>query len=180
MPKDLPSFSLSGSKSNNDLLGINFADSTLISVGNDQSLKCNTGSASDSDLFAAFDSKSKSTKDEEADFFNQKAPDMTKKLDTNSILKLYESNNTSNFFNPMPAMTQQNQSSNQQLLLGLQTNQIPAPVQQAQAFGNFSQMPLVPGIMPQHMSGGIVPASVPINNLPVTQVCLVWPPHHTV
>lgn len=169
VPKDSLTTSLSGSKSNNDLLGIDFGDSTFTGTGTNQSLKANASSASDSDLFAAFDGKSgqvKPGKDEEADFFNQKAPDMTKKLDTNSILKLYESSNTSsNFFNPIAPMTSQQTSLNQQLPFGMPVSN---PVQAQQPFGIFNQ-PLVSGMTQQSaVSSGLAGMA---NSLTTTQVC---------
>lgn len=169
MPKDSPA-SLSGSKSNNDLLGINFADSALVGSVNNQSLKGNTGSASDGDLFAAFDGKSSnSAKDEESDFFNQKAPDMSKKLDTDSILKLYESSNiSSSFFNQIPAMTAQ--QTHQQLPYGMPTmNAVQAPLQQQQPFGTFNQTPLVPSLMePPTAQNGVLTGALTAN--PPSQV----------
>lgn len=170
MPKDSLTTSLSGSKSNNDLLGINFGDSIFTGTGTNQSLKANAGSASDSDLFAAFDGKSgqvKTVKDEEDDFFNQKAPDMTKKLDTNSILKLYESsNNSSNFFSPIATMTSQPTSLNQQLPFGMQAGN---PVQTQQPFGTFNQ-PLVPGISQPSVASNGLPGSLLANSSIPSQI----------
>lgn len=164
MPKDSLATSLSGSKSNNDLLGINFGDSTFPSTETNPSLQGKSGSVSDSDLFAAFDGKSgqvNSVKDEEDDFFNQKAPDMTKKLDTNSILKLYESSNPStNFFNPIATMTPQPTSLNQQLPFGMQTNN---SVQTQQSFGTFNR-PLVPGLIQQPVASSGFPDAAPVNS----------------
>lgn len=164
MPKDSLATSLSGSKSNNDLLGINFGDSTFPSTETNPSLQGKSGSVSDSDLFAAFDGKSgqvNSVKDEEDDFFNQKAPDMTKKLDTNSILKLYESSNPStNFFNPIATMTPQPTSLNQQLPFGMQINN---SVQTQQSFGTFNR-PLVPGLIQQPVASSGFPDAAPVNS----------------
>ena len=168
VPKDSPTLSLSGSKSNNDLLGINFgsADSGLLDNNNQSNLKGNTGSASDGDLFAAFgesgkSNQAKSAKDEEADFFNQKAPDMSKKLDMNSILKLYDSNPSTGTLFGAPAMNpQQAQLNQQQLPYGLQTLQT-NPIQQP--FGTFPQGSSAPGLIQQPLmpGGGLLPTGTP-------------------
>lgn len=162
VPKDSATLSLSGSRSNNDLLGINFgsADSGLLDNNNQSNLKGNTGSASDGDLFAAFgesgmSNQAKSAKDEEADFFNQKAPDMSRKLDMNSILKLYDSSpSTGTLFGMNPQQGQQQLPYG----LGLQTN----PIQQP--FGSFPQGSTAPCLIQQPLmpGGGLLPTGTPL------------------